>query len=48
MIFFKEYELALECVNTLLKAEPANTQAEDLKRVIQDRLRKSANFGFEF
>lgn len=37
----QEFELALECIDTLLKAEPGNTQAKDLKHVIEDRLKKS-------
>lgn len=41
----REFELALECIDTLLKAEPGNTQAMDLKNVIEDRLRKSGFIG---
>ncbi|OQV11400.1 putative Mitochondrial fission 1 protein [Hypsibius exemplaris] len=41
----REFELALECIDTLLRAEPQNTQAKDLKRVIEDRLKKSGLMG---
>ncbi|XP_055355902.1 mitochondrial fission 1 protein-like [Paramacrobiotus metropolitanus] len=41
----REFELALECIDTLLKAEPGNMQAKDLKRVIEDRLKKSGLIG---